>query len=59
VSIKTIFDIIQTPIFGLSMGFVMYFQFRKIPNMKRPVAWAVAAGVLGAAAYGAWKFLSP
>lgn len=57
VSIETIFDIIQTPVIGVIVGLVLYFQLRKQEGIQRPVLWALAGGILTAALYGAWKFL--
>ncbi len=56
-SIETIFDIIQTAGIGPIVGLVTYFQFRKQESIKRPVLWAIGAGALAMALYGAFKFV--
>ena len=56
-SLETVFDIIQTPIIGIILGLVIFFQFRKMESVKRPGLWAVGAGILGSALYGAMKFV--
>ena len=54
-SLETIFDIIQTPIFGAIIGAVLYFQLRR-QDLKHAGLWAIVAGAIGAIAYAAIKF---
>lgn len=57
IDISTLFDIIQTPLMGVVVGSVLYFQIKNQQGLKRPAIWAVASGIAASAVYGAYKFL--